>query len=106
MDRDDAYVSVIAGVERVARDLLSGPDSLVDDWLTSRLLRRSVISAVQHHLGRLAYYHGPMDGVPGPQTESAIIQFQREHGLRVDAMIGPDFIVALEAKVRDQPPEA
>jgi hypothetical protein len=41
--RDDAFVSVVLGVERVAREILSSGDSLVDDWLTSRLLRRRCV---------------------------------------------------------------
>jgi hypothetical protein len=34
------FVSVVLGVERVAREILSSGDSLVDAWLTSRLFRR------------------------------------------------------------------
>jgi peptidoglycan hydrolase-like protein with peptidoglycan-binding domain len=94
--RDDAFVSVVLGVERVAREILSSGDSLVDDWLTSRLLRRRVLMAVQQHLRRIGLYAGPIDGIPGPDTEAAVISFQRRVGIKVDAMIGPDVIRRLE----------
>jgi peptidoglycan hydrolase-like protein with peptidoglycan-binding domain len=94
--RDDAFVSVVLGVERVAREILSSGDSLVDDWLTSRLLRRRVLMVVQQHLRRIGLYAGPIDGIPGPDTEAAVISFQRRVGIKVDAMIGPDVIRRLE----------
>ena len=95
-NRDDAFVSVVLGVERVAREILSSGDSLVDDWLTSRLLRRRVLMAVQQHLRRIGLYAGPIDGIPGPDTEAAVISFQRRVGIKVDARIGPDVIRRLE----------
>lgn len=36
---------------------------------------------VQRRLARRGYYHGPIDGVVGPGTRSAIIAFQADHGL-------------------------
>ena len=95
-NRDDAFVSVVLGVERVAREILSSGDSLVDDWLTSRLLRRRVLMAVQQHLRRIGLYAGPIDGIPGPDTEAAVISFQRRVGTKMDAMIGPEVIRRLE----------
>ncbi|MGH3449661.1 MAG: TIR domain-containing protein [Haloechinothrix sp.] len=97
--RDDALVSVVVGVERVAREILSSGDSLVDDWLTSRLLRRRVLIAVQQQLKRIGLYTGPIDGIAGPATEGAVIEFQRRAGITVDAMIGPEVIRRLEEDV-------
>jgi hypothetical protein len=90
--RDSAYVSVVAGIERVAREITSNAHSLHDDWITSRLLRRRVIRAVQEHLTQLDLYAGPIDGVPGRQTEIAVRELQRRGNVRVDGMIGPDVI--------------
>jgi TIR domain/Putative peptidoglycan binding domain len=95
-NRDDAFVSVVLGVERVAREILSSGHGLVDDWLTSRLLRRRVLMAVQQHLRRIGLYAGPIDGIPGPATEAAVVSFQRRAGIKVDAMIGPDVIRRLQ----------
>lgn len=80
--RDDAFVSVVLGVERVAREILSSGDSLVDDWLTSRLLRRRVLMAVQQHLRRIGLYAGPIDGIPGPTPKPQSSAFSGESGSR------------------------
>jgi hypothetical protein len=95
-DRDDAYVSVALGIEEVARQLLSIGTSLVDDWLTSRLIRRRVIRAVQEHLTSLGFDAGPLDGIPGRKTEDAVAAFQRAERLTVDRRIGPEVIQKLE----------
>lgn len=90
--RDRGFVSVVEGIERVARGITSHAHTLDDDWITSRLLRRRVIRAVQEHLVQLQLYDGPIDGVPGRQTEDAVRELQRRGNVRVDGMIGPDVI--------------
>ena len=95
-DRDSAYVTVVRGIEAAARARLAGGSSLVDDWLTSRLIRRRVIRAVQEHLHALALYAGPIDGIPGGMTEKAVRSLQRDAGLTVDGMIGPEIIRLVE----------
>ncbi len=95
-DPDDAYVSVALGIEEVARQLLSVGTSLVDDWLTSRLIRQRVIRAVQEYLASLDYDAGPLDGIPGRKTEEAVAAFQRAERITVDRRIGPELIQRLE----------
>ena len=95
-NRDDGYVSAAVGIEEVARQLLATSSSLVNEWLTYRLMRRRVIRFVQRQLVGLGFYDGPIDGVPGPGTERALVDFQRERGLTVDAKIGPQVIQSLE----------
>ncbi len=90
--RDDAFVSVVTGIESAARQLLSTDSGLINDWLTSRLLRRRVIKAVQHGLAERGMYSGPIDGTPGPLTERAVKAFQQKLGLKVDRKIGPEVI--------------
>ena len=46
-----------------------------------------VILAVQRALAQLGYYHGPVDGVVGPQTERAIRWFQSADSLPVTGEI-------------------
>jgi hypothetical protein len=94
-NRDDAFVSVVSGVERAARELLSANDTLINDWLTSRLLRRKVITHVQRRLASRNLYSGPIDGIPGRDTEKALVRFQRHPGLAVDARIGPEVLQRL-----------
>jgi hypothetical protein len=91
-DRDSAYVSVVEGIERIAQDQLAARHTLMEDWLTSRLLRRRVIRAVQEALVQRQLYDGPIDGDPGPLTERAVRQLQRQGGVHVDGRIGPDVI--------------
>ncbi len=44
----------------------------------------SAVSRVQAGLSRLGYNPGPVDGVMGSQTETAIKSYQRDHDLLVD----------------------
>jgi hypothetical protein len=53
--------------------------------------------AVQTQLIRLGYMRGPADGVAGPQTASAISQFQGVSGLPVDGMPSPPLLARLQA---------
>jgi peptidoglycan hydrolase-like protein with peptidoglycan-binding domain len=47
------------------------------------------VAAVQVALKRLGLYNATVDGVRGPLTKSAIVTFQRRHGLLVDGVVGP-----------------
>jgi hypothetical protein len=50
----------------------------------------SIAVDVQRKLSALGYYKGPIDGVVGTGTRSAIAAYQQEHGLDVTATIdGP-----------------
>ena len=54
-----------------------------------------VILAVQRTLAQLGYYHGPVDGVVGPQTERAIRWFQSADSLPVTGEIDSATLRAL-----------
>jgi hypothetical protein len=54
-----------------------------------------VILAVQRALAQLGYYHGPVDGVVGPQTERAIRWFQSADSLPVTGAIDSATLRAL-----------
>ncbi len=56
----------------------------------------SLVRAAQEHLKHLGYYTGKVDGKMGPQTKSAIKNFQRDHGLKADGILGPQTMRALE----------
>jgi len=47
----------------------------------------STVASVQRRLGEFGYYHGPVDGVIGPRTRSAIAAFESRNGLVVDGTI-------------------
>jgi hypothetical protein len=40
---------------------------------------RSDVVAAQRRLARAGYYHGPIDGILGPQTRRAIRAYERDH---------------------------
>jgi len=50
---------------------------------------------VQEALARRGYYAGEVDGVIGPETRSAIQEFQRDNGLSVTGRITPQLLQAL-----------
>lgn len=54
------------------------------------------VSALQRRLIDLGYYNGGVDGVYGPQTELAILAFQRSAGLSPDGIVGSDTRIALD----------
>jgi peptidoglycan hydrolase-like protein with peptidoglycan-binding domain len=47
------------------------------------------VAALQLALSQRGLYHGPVDGIAGPQTRRATKRFQRRHRLQVDGIAGP-----------------
>ena len=52
-------------------------------------------SGVQARLNNLGYDCGPVDGIDGPQTQAAVMAFQKNHNLEVDGIAGPQTQAAL-----------
>lgn len=52
---------------------------------------------IQAKLASLGYRTGPLDGVWGRQTEAAVKQYQADHGLPVDGVVGPQTVASLFA---------
>ena len=50
--------------------------------LTQRT-RAEIVSDIQRELERRGFYHGPIDGMLGPNTETAIQDFAEAAGLKV-----------------------
>ena len=50
---------------------------------------------IQQRLKELGYYYGNIDGIIGSQSLSAIRNFQRDYGLTVDGIVGPNTLRAL-----------
>lgn len=51
---------------------------------------------IQGDLRSVGCYAGAEDGIVGPETDAAIMAFQRASGLTVDGVLGPDTAKALE----------
>jgi hypothetical protein len=58
----------------------------------------SSVSQVQAALAKKGYYHGAVDGSLGPETRSALRQYQRNHGLEVTGRIDRSVIEALRLR--------
>ena len=53
------------------------------------------VKTIQTKLKRWGYYAGAVDGVYGDKTVEAVKYFQRQNGLSVDGICGPDTLSAL-----------
>jgi len=60
----------------------------LDLHVTSPLLAGAHVLRVQERLDELGYSPGPLDGLYGVATMSAVIAFQRDHGLVPDGIVG------------------
>lgn len=58
-------------------------------------LRGDDVTEVQHQLNGLGFDAGRADGILGPETATAIREFQRNTGLSVDGILGPETLRAL-----------
>jgi N-acetylmuramoyl-L-alanine amidase len=77
--------------------LIESSYSLGDRLLYSRapMLRGDDVIDLQGRLNALGFDAGREDGILGPETETALRQFQREYGLEPDGVCGPATITAL-----------
>jgi peptidoglycan hydrolase-like protein with peptidoglycan-binding domain len=53
------------------------------------------MSETQNLLGDLGYNPGPADGVMGPRTRAAVIQFQLNNGLSPDGRVSNPLLLEL-----------
>ena len=58
-------------------------------------LQSASVRTLQARLGSLGFYSGPVDGVWGAGTETAVANFQRARGLQADGQLGPATVTAL-----------
>jgi peptidoglycan hydrolase-like protein with peptidoglycan-binding domain len=62
---------------------------------------RSAVADLQKVMTRLGYYSGPIDGVYGPATTTAVKAMQQALGVTADGVYGPSTSAALTSKGKD-----
>ena len=60
------------------------------------MLRGEDVSELQRAMGSLGFNPGKVDGIFGPDTQNAVELFQRNSGLIVDSIFGPNCLIALK----------
>ena len=65
-------------------------------YLRSPMQRGDDVAHLQRCLGALGFDAGRVDGIFGPQTERALVDFQRNAGLTPDGRCGPGVLVSLD----------
>lgn len=86
---------------QVVEDILKQPISQTSSTATrpSNQERADIeLKEVQATLTALGYAPGPVDGILGPQTRSAIAKYQADHGLAADGRVTSKLISALRAQ--------
>ena len=81
--------SVLAlGIGGVALDFAAGADDAANvapgrshHWIDTANLSKDDIRWAQVELHTIGLYHGSLDGVAGPETKRALLEFQEENGL-------------------------
>lgn len=51
--------------------------------------RGTEVRNIQQRLKDWGYYTGPVDGIYGTKTRSAVIKFQKKHNIKADGICGP-----------------
>lgn len=64
-------------------------------YLRSPMLRGDDVHELQRRLGAMGFDGGRVDGIFGPRTQAALVDFQMNAGLVADGICGPDTVDAL-----------
>ncbi|WP_202709724.1 peptidoglycan-binding protein [Sporosalibacterium faouarense] len=75
-------------------DGMAGPETQASLYSLSYTVLRegskgSLVSKLQQNLNAKGYSPGPVDGIYGSLTKNAVIRFQKDNGLTVDGIAGP-----------------
>lgn len=62
------------------------------------------VRTLQQTLKKWGYYDGPIDGVYGGGTFTAVKEFQRKNGLTIDGVVGPQTSKALGLRINGNKP--
>lgn len=65
-------------------------------YLCKPMLRGDDVSELQLRLSKLGFDTGRVDGILGPDTQDALLDFQRNWDLTTDGIAGPEVVIALD----------
>lgn len=65
--------------------------------------RGDVVREIQDLLTRRGYSPGPVDGMFGAQTKTAVMRFQSDRGFTIDGIVGPVTWAALHGTIPQGP---
>ncbi|HKY48916.1 MAG TPA: peptidoglycan-binding protein [Acidimicrobiia bacterium] len=69
-------------------------------YLRRPMIRGEDVAELQNRLSQLGFDPGRVDGILGPDSERAILEFQRNRNLTEDGVAGPEVITELRLLVR------
>jgi len=79
-----------------------GPSRVQRQSAPGAVIHRARVLQTQHYLRRLGYDPGPVDGVRGAKTRSAVRKFQSDQGIKVDGRISAGLLKSLAAEAGTQ----
>ena len=87
--------SVLAlGIGGAALDLVANTDDFANaasapthHWMNATSLSKDDIRWAQVELHTMGFYYGSLDGVAGPETKRALLEFQENNGLERTATL-------------------
>ncbi|MGQ0849908.1 MAG: peptidoglycan-binding protein [Actinomycetota bacterium] len=71
-------------------------------YLRRPMLRGEDVAELQSRLSQLGFDPGKVDGIFGPETETAVLDFQHNRNITEDGISGPEFITELRLLVRGE----
>lgn len=100
-NRETAFVNVAKGIQKAVEDVAHSRERRVtvkldDEWNKSMTNQKAIIKSLQKFLAERGYYEDKIDGIPGRNTQKAVLKFQKETGLTADGLIGPETLKQME----------
>ena len=90
--------NTFASLEKKLGNKGSNPSSSFDRLLKYGT-RGSDVKKLQSTLNSLGYHAGSADGIFGRNTKKAVMNFQRDHGLSIDGIVGPATLTTINSQL-------